>query len=211
MLSHPLQYSPQSLNPQFQGVQAGFPHMIPALFGQPGVYNGNAQFGPESFAAHPLSAGPFATNPYLQNPSPIVAVLGQLAQQIAVQSAVAQQIGIAVHQLAHQLGGQGALGFQSNGFGGGQAFVGAGQPFGQPGAGQPFGPFVGGGQLFAGAGQPYMGGQPFAGAAQPYIGGGVQAFGPGGQGAYGGFGPQGQLWGGSNPQAWAANRQQTIQ
>jgi hypothetical protein len=188
MLSNPLQYSPQSLLPQFPGLQAaGLPQMSLGLFGQPGAYNGTAQFGHDFGQAGPgqqLPQGfgqgfnqgfgqqfPFGgqTNPYLQsqlwqgpvahNPflsafagqagvsipaHQIVAVLGQLAQQIAVQSAVAQQIGIAVHQLAHQLALQGQ---------------------------------------------------------------GLQGY-PGGQGGYGGLGPQAQGWG----QAWGASRpQQTIQ
>jgi hypothetical protein len=215
MLSNLSQFSPQGLTPQFAGLQtAGFPQMTPGLFGQPGAYNGNAQFGHESthqsafggqpnpspqfqnpFAQNPFAANPYQTNPYQQgqqgqwsqspaahNPlqnsfgghpganipvQQIVPVLAQLAQQIAVQSAVAQQIGIVIHQLAHQLAAQGQQGYPGGGFGAGQGFGGAGQPFG-------------------------------GGAAQP--------FGPGGQflGAPGGFNPQ-------QAQAWGANRPQTIQ
>jgi hypothetical protein len=211
------QFSPQGLNPQFAGLQtAGFPQMTPGLFGQPGAYNGNGQFGHESthqsafggqpnpmpqfqnpYLQNPFAANPYQTNPYQQGqqgpwsqspaaPNPlqnsfgghpganipvhqIVPVLAQLAQQIAVQSAVAQQIGIAVHQLAHQLAvqGQGPQGHPGGGFGAGQAFAGAGQPFGG-GAAQPFGP-----------------GGPFLGSP-------------------GGFNPQ-------QAQAWGANRPQTIQ
>jgi hypothetical protein len=187
MLSNPLQYSPQSLLPQFPGLQAaGLPQMNPGLFGQPGAYNGTAQFGHDFGQAAVGQQTPFGfgqgfnqgfgqqfpfgaqTNPYLQsqlwqgpgahNPflssfgghtgasipaHQIVPVLGQLAQQIAVQSAVAQQIGMAVQQLAHQLALQGQ---------------------------------------------------------------GLQGY-PGGQGGYG-LGPQAQGWG----QAWGASRpQQTIQ
>jgi hypothetical protein len=216
MLSNLSQFSPQGLNPQFAGLQtAGFPQMTPGLFGQPGAYNGNAQFGhdpgqaglthqsafggqPNPFPQNqnPFAPSPFATNPYQQGPwsqSPgahnplqnsygghpganipvqqIVPMLAQLAQQIAVQSAVAQQIGIAVHQLAHLLAVQGQQGGQQGqpggGFGTGQAFAGAGQPFGG-GATQPFGP-----------------GGPFLGTP-------------------GGFNPQ-------QAQAWGANRPQTIQ
>ncbi|TLY73586.1 MAG: hypothetical protein E6K49_14315, partial [Gammaproteobacteria bacterium] len=82
--------------------------MSPGLFGQPGAYAG---FVP--FAHEPALAGmyptPFLQNPFLQNPfvpSPyagahhpaqqIVLVLGQLAQQISVQTAVTQQISIAL-------------------------------------------------------------------------------------------------------------------
>jgi hypothetical protein len=186
MLSNPLQYSQQSLLPQFPGLQAaGLPQMSPGLFGQPGAYNGTAQFGhdsgqagfaPQSPFGHSQSAfGPqlpfgqqfpfglsqqFAFGGQAGVPIPvqqIVPVLGQLAQQIAVQSAVAQQIGIAVHQLAHQLALQGLQGYPGGGFGAGQ--------------------------VFAGAGQPYVGG-----AAQPY--------------GFGGLGPQAQAWG---------TRPQTIQ
>jgi hypothetical protein len=200
MLSNPLQYSPQSLLPQFPGLQAaGLPQMNPGLFGQPGAYNGTAQFGHDFGQAAvglqtPFGFGqgfgqgfnqgfgqqfPFGaqTNPYLQsqlwqgpgahNPflssfgghtgasipaHQIVPVLGQLAQQIAVQSAVAQQIGMAVQQLAHQLALQG------------------------------------------------QGLQGYPGAQ------GLQGY-PGGQGGYG-LGPQAQGWG----QAWGVSRpQQTIQ
>jgi hypothetical protein len=233
MLSNPSQYSPQSLIPQFPGLQAaGLPQMTPALFGQPGAYNGNAHFGnaqlgPESghagfsqpfplggqsgqiggqanpflqnsfpqnpSAQNPFTANPFAPNPHLQSQwqSPlgsnpfmssfgqagghipahqIVPVLGQLAQQIAIQSAVAQQIGIAVHQLAHQLASQG---------------------------------LQGAGYL--------QGGQGYLQGGQGYAQGGYGGLGPQGQGytqgGYGGPGPQAQGWG----QPWGANRPQTIQ
>ena len=185
MLSNPLQYSQQSLLPQFPGLQAvGLPQMSPGLFGQSGAYNGTAQFGhdagqagfaPQSPFGHPQSAfGPqlpfgqqlpfglsqqFALGGQAGAPialQQIVPALAQLAQHIAVQSAVAQQIGIAVHQLAHQLVLQGVQGYPGGGFGAGQ--------------------------VFAGAGQPYPGG-----AAQP--------FGLGGQAGYGGLGPQAQGWG----------------
>jgi hypothetical protein len=185
MLSNPLQYSQQSLLPQFPGLQAaGLPQMSPGLFGQPGAYNGTAQFGhdsgqagfaPQSPFGHPQSAfGPqlpfgqqfpfglsqqFAFGGQAGVPIPvqqIVPVLGQLAQQIAVQSAVAQQIGIAVHQLAHQLALQGLQGYPGGGFGTGQVFAGAGQP---------------------------------------YVGGAAQPFGFGGQAGFGGLGPQAQAWG----------------
>lgn len=187
MLSHPLQYSPQGLNSQFPGAQAGFAQMSPFSFAQPGGYNGNAQFGHEPFAPNPFFAGPLAGQAGMNIPAhQIVPVLGQLAQQIAVQSAVAQQIGIAVQQLVQHLAAQGIQGQGFQGF--------------------PVGGF-GAGQLLAGAGQPYPG-QLHPG--QPYPGGGAQAFGLGGQGPYGGFSPQAQAWG-SHPQAWGPNRSQTIQ
>jgi len=116
--------------------------MSPALFGQPGVYGGNAPFGYEPGQAgmgqNQFSLSPLGHNPLLSsfagyagahNPAQqIVLVLGQLAQQISVQSALIQQISIALQQLVHQGGGLGA----------GQAFAGAGQPF--IGAGQYFSP-----------------------------------------------------------------------
>jgi hypothetical protein len=162
MLSNPLQYSPQNLLPQFSGLQfAGLPQMSPGL-GQPGAYNGTAAFGhvgqdsgqagfgqqfplgqqfpfgqqlPFGFGQQlPLGGQAGAHIPAHQ----IVPVLGQLAQQIAVQSAVAQQLGIAVHQLAHQLAVQGLQGYPGGGFGAGQVFAGAGQPY-IGAAAQPFG------------------------------------------------------------------------
>src|SRR2546429_2405071 len=120
MLSNFSHYSPQGFIPQFPGLQGtGWPQMSPGLFGQPGAYAG---FVP--FAHEPALAGmyptPFLQNPFVQNPfvpSPyagahhpaqqIVLVLGQLAQQISVQTAVTQQISIALQQLVHQLAVQG--------------------------------------------------------------------------------------------------------
>jgi hypothetical protein len=203
MLSNPLQYSPQSLGLPFSGLQAAGWPQVGAGLGQPGAYNGTAQFGQTDGQA---GLAPLAANPYLQgqwqgpvahNPfigtftghagagipaHQIVPVLGQLAQQIAVQGAVAQQIGLAVHQLAHQLASQGA-GYPGSGFGAGQLFGAAGQPY------------IGGTAQLFGAQSPGMG--------QPGMG---QPFGFSGQGGYGGLGPQTQGWG----QAWGG-RPQTIQ
>jgi hypothetical protein len=218
MLSNLSQYSPQGLLPQFPGLQtAGSPQMTPGLFGQPGAYNGHAQFGHESgqawqtqqfpqsqqfpFGAHPVGAHQGVNSQSQQIPvQQIVPLLAQLAQQIAVQSVVAQQIGAAVHHLTHQLATQlatqGPQGHPGGGFGAGQAFGGP-QPFGGPQA-------FGGHQPFAGGG----GAQPF-GSAGPLLGTpGAQYFGPNSfntpQGGYGGFNPQ-------QGQAWGANRPQTIQ
>jgi hypothetical protein len=152
MLSYFSQYSPQGLMPQFpSGLQgAGWPQMSPGLFGQPGGHGG---YGPHAYTA----------------PTQVIPLLGQLAQQIAVQGSVAQQqgviaqqIGIALYQLsqhlahstqAHPAGldagyGQGAQAF--GGFPGTPLFGGVGgQPFGlqsygaQPFVQQPFGqPFM---------------------------------------------------------------------
>src|ERR1700721_2222047 len=70
MLSNPLQYYPQNLGPQnlglpFSGPQAaGWPQQIGAGLGQPGAYNGTAQFGQADGQA---GFGLPAANPYLQN------------------------------------------------------------------------------------------------------------------------------------------------
>ena len=74
----------------------------------------------------------------------IVPVLAQLAQQVSIQSAVIQQLGLALHQLAQQVAAQG----QGAGIGG-QGFS-AVPPFG-------IGPSAGG---------PFSGQNPFAGATQ---------------------------------------------
>ena len=116
-------------------------------FGQPAGYGGNASFGHDAgtagFFQQPYSTGgqpnqhwlgaqanPFVQNPFAQGPAQqllpvsqqIVAVLGQLVQQIAVQNAMTQQIGVALNQLATQL----AQTQQGTGFGAGPAFAGAG-------------------------------------------------------------------------------------
>jgi hypothetical protein len=171
MLLNPTQFSQQGLMPQFAGQQAGPPQMGAGLFGQPGAYGANgyppgAQPYPFAGQGNPflqssLTQSPFAQNPYLsgfggaQHPAQqIVQILGQLVQHIFTQSALTQQIGIAIQQLAQitvqslqsqqgQLGGQ--LGGQSFGLGGGigsQGFGGGGQPFGQ----SPFGAQGGFGQ-----------------------------------------------------------------
>jgi hypothetical protein len=199
MVSNLSQYSPQGLASQFPGLQgAGWPQMSPGLFGQPGMGGGNVPFGQDSGQAglsqqHPFGAqtnwfaqNPFVTNPYQQSPQlhptqHLVAVLGQLALQLAAHGAVTQQIGIALQQLTQQLGAQSPQG-HPGGFGAGQAFAGVGPPY--AGGGQPFG-LGGGGQ--------YFGQNPFAGAIQAGYG----------QGGYSGFNPQAQAWG--------ANRPQTIQ
>ena len=178
MLSNLSPYSPQGFIPQFAGLQPGayagyvpFAHE-PALTG---MYP--SQFLQTPFAPTPFGPGAFAPTPFAPaiayNPllslagyagahhpaQQIVLVLGQLAQQISVQTALTQQISIALQQLVQQLAVQGL----------------------QPGA--SLGAF--GGQYFAQ--------NPFTGATQ----------GAYGQGAYGGFSPQAQVWG--------ANRAQTIQ
>jgi hypothetical protein len=122
MLSNFSQYSPQGFIPQFPGLQgAGWPQMSPGLFGQPGAYAGFVPFAHEPALAgmyqNPFAPSPVAYNPLLgsfaayagvHHPAQqIVLVLGQLAQQISVQTALTQQISIALQQLVQQLAVQG--------------------------------------------------------------------------------------------------------
>ena len=150
MLSNFSQFSPQGFGPQLPGFQAGGPGQFnPAAFGQHGLFGGNAPFGqeaghfgagqqqypfgspPGSLAQHPF--GPFGTSPYgLQSPqlqNQLLPMLGHIAQQVALQTAITQQIGFVLHQLAQQLGVYGSQAQQGFGLGTGQAFAG-GQPFG---------------------------------------------------------------------------------
>jgi hypothetical protein len=134
-----------------------------------------------------LLQGSLAHNPFLNSfashsgghhpAQHLITVLGQLVQQLAVHDAMTQQLGIALHQLAQQLTVQSLQGYPG-GFGAGQAFAGAGQPFGL------------GGPLAGGPGGQYFGQNPFAGAIQAGYG----------QGGYSGFNPQAQAWGGNRPQ-----------
>src|SRR5439155_22682586 len=79
-------------------------------------------FAPSPFAPSPFAASPFAPSPLAFNPllgsfagyagvhhpaQQIVLLLGQLAQQILAQTAVTQQISIALQQLVQQLALQG--------------------------------------------------------------------------------------------------------
>jgi hypothetical protein len=138
-------------------------------------------FLPGLGAANPYVQSPWSLNPAAHNPllnsagahvgqvnpaSQVVPLLAHLAQQVAIQSAVAQHIGVALHQLAQQLAGQNVQGYPGAGFGGGPGFAGTGQPFG-------------------GAGGQYFGQNPFAGAAQ----GGYDGFSPQAQ-AWGANRPQ---------------------
>jgi hypothetical protein len=157
MVSNFSQYSPQGLASQFPGLQgAGWPQMSPGLFGQDSAQT------------------PFTQNPFLQHPAQqLVSVLGQLALQLAAHAAVTQQIGIALHHLAHQLGGAQSQQGYPGGFGAGQGFAGVGPPY----AG-------------AGVGGQYFGQNPFAGGIQAGYG----------QGGYSGFNPQAQAWGANRQQ-----------
>jgi hypothetical protein len=184
MLSNFSQHPPQGLMSQFPGLQgAGWPQMSPGLFGQPGAYSGSAPFGYEPgqagmsqnpflqnpFTQNQFSLSPFATSPLGYNPllssfagyagahnpaQQVVLVLGQLAQQISVQSALIQQISIALQQLVHQLAVQSLQSHQGGGLG-----LGAGQPLGV------------GGPFFGSLGGQYFGQNPFASATQGGYGG----------------------------------------
>jgi hypothetical protein len=120
-------------------------------------------------------------NPFLNSGSPsgyagghipaqLVPVLAQLAQQISVQSAVIQQLGITLQQLAQQLTGQILQSPSGATLGAGQGFGAALSPFG--GIAQASAP----GGLFSAQ-------NPFAGAAPV---------------GYVGFNPQPQGWWGGN-------------
>ncbi len=157
MLSNLSQFSPQGLGPQFPGLpafQAAGPGQFnPTAFGQPGLFGGSASFGHEGSQfgggqQHPFGAqqSPFAQNPFASlatHPyqlqayslqSQLLPVLGHVAQQIALQTAMTQQIGSVLYQLAQQLGVHGQQSQQSFGLGGAQ-------PFGIGASGQPFGGF----------------------------------------------------------------------
>jgi hypothetical protein len=118
-----------------------------APFGyDPGQIGAGQQQYPFGGQSHPFAQNPYAQqlqNPYAQqqqNPfaafaahpyagtfhpgQQLLPALGQLAQQIAVQSAVTQQIGAALHQLVQQLAVQGSQGQQGFGLGSGQPFAG---------------------------------------------------------------------------------------
>lgn len=167
MVSNLSQYSPQGLASQFPGLQGtGWPQMSPGLLGQPGVSGGNVPSGQDS------AQTPFTQNPFLQHPAQqLVTVLGQLALQLAAHAAMTQQIGIALHHLAHQLGGAQSQQGYPGGFGAGQGFAGIGPPY-------------------AGVGGQYFGQNPFAGGIQAGYG----------QGGYSGFNPQAQAWGANRQQ-----------
>ena len=118
--------------------------------GQFGQEYGQAGFGsqypfgpggqPNAFAQNPFGQSPFAAGPYPQyNPlqgafagqqvphhtQHLIALLGQIAQQLSIHNAMTQQVGIALHQLVQQLGAQSYSGgggqyFGQNPFAGGQ-------------------------------------------------------------------------------------------
>ena len=191
------QFSPGPSGPQgVYGMNVPFGHdyqaQSPYAFGAAMIpYPQNPFTANQSLQNPQFSSGPFSSGPQLQGsavPNPflnsgslsgyaggqipvqqLVPVLAQLAQQISVQSALIQQLGITLHQLAHQLTAQ-ILQSQGAGLGAGQGFGAAVSPF--AGIGQASGP-----------GGPFSAQNPFAGATQ---------------GGYGGFNPQAQGWWGGN-------------
>jgi hypothetical protein len=141
MLSNFSQFAPQGQTPQIPGLQAG-PYGNGWLGHELGLQGVNQQVPPW---AAPIN--PFASQ--VHNSGHLVPVLGQLAQQLAIQSTLtyqaAQQIGAAVQHLAQQLAVQGPQG----------------QYFGQNPFHNPFAASMQGG---------YSGGNPYAqgwGAGRP--------------------------------------------
>jgi len=126
MLSNFSQYTPQGLAPQIPGLQGiGAPQLNSGSV-QPGLY-GNAWSGHELGQQAPTWTGqinPFGQNPQGQptlvanaqipNAIQMVPVLGQVAQQLAIQCAItqqlAQQLSLTVQHLAQQLAAQGQQG-----------------------------------------------------------------------------------------------------
>lgn len=152
MLATYPQFSPQTL--------MGAPYGL-SPFGPSGLHAGNSSFGYEpGFGSFGQAGQPFgfvqSHHPWqgqgqgqglLQGQGPyvlaqqLVVALGQLAHQISIQSVVSQQIGAALQQLTHQIQGQ-TSGMPGFGVGqpyaqayGQQSFVGA-QPAWQAWGGQ---------------------------------------------------------------------------
>ncbi len=128
MLPNLSQYSQQGLMPQFPGLQTGLQEFGPAGLGQNPFTQG--QFVPGQFLQNPFAFNPQQHYAGVHSPSQqILVVLAQLAQQLNIQSAVTQQIGIALQQVAQQLAAQNQQGFSGSGLGGGQ--YGGGQYYAQ--------------------------------------------------------------------------------
>jgi hypothetical protein len=101
MFLNPTQYYlPQGVTPQF-----AYPGMP---FGGQNPFTSQAQ----PWAGNSFAGG---QSPLLQQ---IVPMVGQLAQQISIHSAVTQQIGVLLHQVAHQLALQSQSGFAGQSLGG---------------------------------------------------------------------------------------------
>jgi hypothetical protein len=143
MLATYPQYSPQALATTPFGA---------TLFAPPGVHAGNPFFGHEpGFAPFIQPSLPFASTvaptyattagyPFPQTPyalaQQLVVALAQLAQQISVQSVVGQQIGVALQQLTQQIQAQSLLGV--TGIAMGQPYAAMGHPYAPIGS-----PFIG--------------------------------------------------------------------
>ncbi len=127
MLPNFSQYASQGLAPQIPGLQGIGAPQLNSVLGQPGLY-GNRWSGHEpgqqvppwpgqlnSFGHNPPTLqGQSGANSQIHNSVQTVAVLVQLAQQLAMQCAItqqfAQQLNLAVQQLANQLAVQGLQG-----------------------------------------------------------------------------------------------------
>jgi len=111
MLSNFSQYAPQGWAPQIPGLQGIGSPQLNSGPGQPGVF-GNPWQAHELGQQVPQS--PFIANAQIPNPVQMIPVLGQLAQQLAIQCAVtqqfAQQLSVVVQHLAQQLAAQGPQG-----------------------------------------------------------------------------------------------------
>jgi hypothetical protein len=139
MLATYPQFSPQSLMGSPYGASPFGPHAGNSLgyeqgfgglggFGQPGQF-GNPFQSQLPWQGQGQSQGLQQGQGTYALAQQLVVALGQLAHQISIQSVVSQQIGAALQHLTQQLQGQ-TSGMQ--GFGMGQLY---GQPYGQ----QPFG------------------------------------------------------------------------
>jgi hypothetical protein len=129
MLPNFSQYPSQGLAPQIPGLGIGSPQLNSTL-GQPGVYGNpwsshdlgqHQQLPTWAGPINPLGHQTLAQFPFAQVPGAAgsavglpVPVLAQLAQQLVIQCAItqqfAQQMSIAVQQLANQLAIQGVQG-----------------------------------------------------------------------------------------------------
>jgi hypothetical protein len=167
------QYLPQG-SPQF-GLQG--------MFGPAGAYGGNPGFGPELAYQHGSAhqqipfGNSFAAGAGNPGAGPqIIWALGLLAQQVAAQGVVAQQLGAALSQLAQHVATQILQGGVGNASGG----ISAGQSFGNPHLGNPA--FNGTGAGAQSFGSP-QGQNPFAGGMQ----------------GFGSFAAQNPGWGSNRP------------
>jgi hypothetical protein len=103
------QYFPQTLTPQFMGAFGAGPQFgQQGAFGMPGAYGGYPGFGSDTISQGfgqqlPFSPALGASGGNLGVSHQIALALGQLAQHVATQGVLAQQIGGSLSQLAQQL------------------------------------------------------------------------------------------------------------